>query len=118
MGGGGLRNEGILSVNAGSRIDHNTATGDGGGIANFGLLSVNDLPSAGTSTSIDRNTAVNGAGVLNNGTFSLPATARILLNAASASGGGIKGTAGASGLVCAPTAGANVKQNSPDDCVV
>lgn len=61
--GGGIENNGTLTLNGG-KITGNTSFTDGGGIANFGRLTIN-------SGEISGNTATNGGGIYNRSSISV-----------------------------------------------
>lgn len=79
--GGGIRNDGILTI-SNSTIRSNVATFDGGGIDNFGTLTL-------TATSVHNNVSEGfGGGVYNWGTLNID-RASIYANVADLDGGGI-----------------------------
>lgn len=134
--GGGVFNYGRLTLNGSSSIRANTALGpagasgrsaasveplspvdtltpdsSGGGVLNAGTLTLN-----GSSTIRGNTTDAWGGGVLNGGTLTLNGSSAIRANSAEL-GGGIYDQGGTLvGVVCAPDPGANVADNTPDDC--
>ena len=135
--GGGILNRGTLTL-LDVDVRDNRATASGGGIFNLGSTTL------GGETSVRANTSVLGAGITNLGTLTIQGATAIRRNVASDDGGGVFNRghlvmAGASsiarndsgglgggvrdlgtqsGVVCAPDAGANVHENTPDDCAV
>jgi hypothetical protein len=108
--GGGIRNEGTLTLSDSSSIRGNE-TEYGGGIYNYGTLTLR------SSSSISDNDARLGGGVYNRGTLTLKDSSALHHNTASAAGGGIFDSDGTwDGVICGP--GGNVHDNSPDDCVL
>ena len=133
--GGGIVNRGKLTL-VDVDVRENRATASGGGILNLGRLTL------GGETSVRANASVLGAGITNLGTLTLRGATAIRRNVASDDGGGVfnrghlvmagdssiarneSGGLGAgvrdmgtqAGVICAPDAGANVHDNTPDDC--
>jgi predicted outer membrane repeat protein len=80
--GGGLYNEGTLTLTQ-STISHNTAGhGNGGGLANFGTLTL-------TQSTVSHNTAGGGGGLWNNSPLTLIAST-VSGNTAAGAGGGLQ----------------------------
>jgi peptidoglycan/xylan/chitin deacetylase (PgdA/CDA1 family) len=105
--GGGIVNHGTLTLTD-VVVRGNKARSAGGGIVNDGQLMVRG------SSSIRGNTARGAAGgILNDGTLDIAGRTTIIRNRAGRPGGGLLNRGVASGAVC----GANVRKNSPDDCL-
>ena len=98
-GGGGIYNEGTLTIGSTITVSGNTATWYGGGIANTGTLTVNGTVSG--------NTAAYGGGIANNGA-KVTVNGAVSGNIADMGGGGILnyngGTLVVSGTVSGNTA--------------
>jgi hypothetical protein len=86
--GGGIYNDGILTIDR-SRIVDNTASVSGGGIANFGTLSISRSTLAGNRVMLG-----NGGAIVNGGQVTV-STSIIVGNHAEGSGGGIYHSVGA-----------------------
>jgi hypothetical protein len=84
--GGGIYNEGNLTLNN-SSIQNNSARGSGGGIFNFGTLSLNNSQIANNSQ-ISNNSLFGGGGICNFGSLTLN-NSTISQNSATDYGGGI-----------------------------
>lgn len=110
--GGGVLNRGSLTLL--DVVVHDNAAARGGGIANdAGTLTIDG------TTSIRANTAGDVGGGLYNrlGTVTMAVTSSVTGNTASVSGGGVYNDGGTLvGFICAPEAGANVRDNTPVDC--
>jgi hypothetical protein len=103
--GGGIANHGTLTV-TGTTLSGNSATYDGGGIANYGTLTV-------TSSTLSGNRATAGGGIYNDGTMTLSGST-VTQNSTYTtlpSGGGIFNDYGGNLTVY----GSVVTGNSPDD---
>ena len=112
MFGGGILNRGDLIVGGESTIRGNGAT-DGAGITNRGTLRVQG------GSSITRNVASGvGGGVFNKGLLAMSSGSSIARNEAGEVGGGLKDEGTLDGVVCPPEEEPNVRNNTPDDCVV
>jgi hypothetical protein len=110
--GGGILNRGDLTVGDGTTIRGNKAR-DGAGVANRGTLALHG------GSSITRNDASGlGGGVYNKGLLAMSAGSTIARNEAGQSGGGLLDAGTLDGVICAPAADANVRNNAPDDCAV
>jgi hypothetical protein len=118
--GGGVYNSlgiGILTMKDSSSIRANTADERGGGVSNHGTVRMRD------SSSIAGNQAYFlGGGIVNEGTIrmrgSSSITDNVVLQGGGPRGGGIYHFFGTlDGVRCTPDPDANVKDNTPDDCV-
>jgi hypothetical protein len=138
--GGGVFNGGWLTMDDSATISGNRSTWDGGGVWSYGIVRVND------ASSIHDNRADHwGGGVLSHsGTIEMSGAATIRDNRATHQGGGVSSYYGTitmqdassihanragdvgggvaafrvtrAGVVCSPAEGANVVDNSPEDC--
>ena len=80
--GGGVINDGTLTLNGTAQVDNNAGT-YGGGILNWGTLTLND------TSHVNGNTAVVGGGIYNFGTLTLNGSSQVDGNTAGDGGGGI-----------------------------
>jgi peptidoglycan-N-acetylglucosamine deacetylase len=115
--GGGLLNGvgGAARLLGSSSVRGNTAAVSGGGILNVSGAS---LTLDGTSV-VSRNQAPAGGGIDNRGTLVMKGASAIRGNAAETGGGAFLDAGGVlEGVVCAPEPGANIRDNTPDDCAV
>jgi hypothetical protein len=110
--GGGIKGDyGPVTLSGNASISGNTSFQYGGGYAGSGVLTM-----AGEA-SISDNTAVVGGGIKSGGDIVMAVTSTVTGNTATAYAGGIDHRDGSrSGVVCDPEPGANVFDNSPDDC--
>jgi hypothetical protein len=111
--GGGIRNDGAVTLNHGSAIMGNSVSGLGGGIVNIGTVTLQ------SSASVKGNTALYGGGIFNLavdtvtfGTVTLNGSSSITSNTAIL-GGGIWNQLG--GVVTLNDS-SSVTGNSPDNC--
>jgi hypothetical protein len=111
--GGGIRNDGALTLNDGSTITGNSVSGLGGGILNIGTVTLQ------SSASVTGNTALLGAGIFNLaadavtfGTVTLNGSSSVTNNTATL-GGGIWNQLGG---VVTLNDNSSVTVNSPDNC--
>ena len=139
--GGGIANWGLLTLNDDSHVSGNTvqdvadyrgtASHVGGGIMNVqgGTLLMNDRSRV-TGNTVHRRTRSGprvmpfpdgvGGGLMNFATVYLADSSSIDGNVADGGGGGVAFTQDGdetNGFVCGPSEGANVRGNSPDDCL-
>lgn len=102
--GGAMENYGFTTIKDSVRIHHNLGRSGGGGIYNGGRLVIRG------QVRVDHNTTPgDGGGIYEGGTsFTVQDTVVIELNSASGNAGGIYSP----GFAC----GANIRDNTPDDC--
>lgn len=102
--GGGIFNDGTMTLNLSTVTDNTSVRTWGGGIANYGTITLNDSRITGN------NAGSVGGGILNRGTVALKYGSRITGNTASG-GGGIYNDRTVTGATAT-----NITGNAPDNC--
>jgi hypothetical protein len=137
---GPVSNQGTLTMNDSSAVHGNTSASccgpgaPGGGVANEGTLTMNDSSAVHHNLVMGPQTGhppdqpgARGGGVHNTGSLTMTGSSRIFGNEARLGGSAVPGLGGGvysasggtlAGVSCGPGVGANVSDNTPDDCHV